>query len=204
MHISEGVLSGQVMAAGAAITIVGTTIGLKKIDYDQMVHVAILASAFFVASLIHVNIGPVSVHLILNGVVGLLLGISAFPAILTALVLQSLFFQYGGLTALGVNTVIMAVPAVLVHYIFLPLLGRSPRLTFVAGFLAGFLAVGLSSLLLGIALWFTNEDFLKTCIAIISAHVPVMVIEGIITGFCVSFLLKVYPEIIPTENNRKK
>ncbi|MCP4722751.1 MAG: cobalt transporter CbiM [Desulfobacteraceae bacterium] len=204
MHISEGVLSGQVMAAGAAITIVGTTIGLKKIDYDQMVHVAILASAFFVASLIHVNIGPVSVHLILNGVVGLLLGIAAFPAILTALVLQSLFFQYGGLTALGVNAVIMAVPAVLVHYVFLSLLGRSPRLTFVAGFLAGFLAVGLSSLLLGIALWFTNEDFFKTCIAIISAHVPVMVIEGIITGFCVSFLLKVYPEIIPTKNNRIK
>ncbi len=56
MHISEGVLSGQVLAAGTAITIAGTTIGLKKIDYDQMVHVAILASAFFVASLIHVNI----------------------------------------------------------------------------------------------------------------------------------------------------
>ena len=197
MHISEGVLSGPVLAAGAAIAIAGTTIGLKKIDYDQMVHVAILASAFFVASLIHVNIGPVSVHLILNGVVGLLLGLAAFPAILTALVLQSLFFQYGGLTALGVNAVIMAAPAVLVHYLFLPLLGKSPRLTFVAGFLAGFFSIALSSLLMGIALWFTNEDFLKTCIAIISAHVPVMVIEGIITGFCVSFLLKVYPEIIP-------
>ncbi len=197
MHISEGVLSGPVLAAGAVIAIAGTTIGLKKIDYDQMVHVAILASAFFVASLIHVNIGPVSVHLILNGVVGLLLGLAAFPAILTALVLQSLFFQYGGLTALGVNAVIMAAPAVLVHYLFLPLLGKSPRLTFVGGFLAGFFSIALSSLLMGIALWFTNEDFLKTCIAIISAHVPVMVIEGIITGFCVSFLLKVYPEIIP-------
>ena len=197
MHISEGVLSGPVLAAGAVIAIAGTTIGLKKIDYDQMVHVAILASAFFVASLIHVNIGPVSVHLILNGVVGLLLGLAAFPAILTALVLQSLFFQYGGLTALGVNAVIMAAPAVLVHYLFLPLLGKSPRLTFAAGFLAGFFSIALSSLLMGIALWFTNEDFLKTCIAIISAHVPVMIIEGIITGFCVSFLLKVYPEIIP-------
>ena len=50
MHISEGVLSGQVLAVGAVITIVGTTIGLRKIDYDQMVHVAILASAFFVRS----------------------------------------------------------------------------------------------------------------------------------------------------------
>jgi len=204
MHISEGILSGQVMAAGAVVTIAATTIGLKKIDYDQMVHVAILASAFFVASLIHVNIGPVSVHLILNGVVGLLLGLAAFPAILTALVLQSLFFQYGGLTALGVNAVIMAVPAVIVHYLFLPMVGRSPRMTFIAGFLAGFFAVGISSLLMAAALWFTNEDFLTTCIAIISAHVPVMVIEGIITGFCVSFLLKVYPEILPLKIPLKK
>jgi len=200
MHISEGVLSGQVLAAGAVITIVGTTIGLKKIDYDQMVHVAILASAFFVASLIHVNIGPVSVHLILNGVVGLLLGMAAFPAILTALLLQSLLFQYGGLTALGVNTVIMALPAVLVHYLFLPLVGKSERLTFIAGFSAGFFSIVFSCLLLGMALWFTDQNFLKTCIAIISAHLPVMVIEGIITGFCVTFLLKVYPEILPNIN----
>ncbi|MCP3940776.1 MAG: cobalt transporter CbiM [Desulfobacteraceae bacterium] len=197
MHISEGILSGPVMAAGAVVSLIGITAGLKKNNYDQMVHVAILASVFFVASLIHVNIGPVSVHLILNGLVGLLLGIAAFPAILTALVLQSLFFQYGGLTALGVNTVVMAVPAVLVHYFFLPLLGRTSRLTFVAGFLAGFVSIGLSSLLLGVALWLTNEDFFKISVAIILAHVPLMIIEGIITGFCVSFLLEVYPEIIP-------
>ncbi len=197
MHISEGVLSGPVLGAGAAITLGCTTLGLKKINYDKMVHVAILASAFFVASLIHVNIGPVSVHLILNGVVGLLLGLAAFPAILTALLLQSLLFQYGGLTALGVNAVIMAVPAVAVHYMFLPFLGKSPSLTFTAGFLAGLVSISGSCLLLGAALWFTDEQFLKTSMAIVTAHVPVMIIEGIITGFCISFLVKVYPEILP-------
>lgn len=197
MHISEGVVSGPVLLAGAAITFAGTALGLRKIDYDQMVHVAILASAFFVASLIHVNIGPVSVHLILNGVVGLLLGMAAFPAILTALVLQSLFFQYGGITALGVNGLIMAAPAVAVHYLFLPLVGKSPKLTFAAGFLSGTLSILFSSLLLGAVLWFTDEQFLKTSIAVISANVPVMIIEGLVTGFCVSFLVKVYPEILP-------
>ncbi len=197
MHISEGVLSGPVLGAGAVLTLGCTTLGLKKINFDQMVHVAILASAFFVASLIHVNIGPVSVHLILNGVVGLLLGLAAFPAILTALVLQSLLFQYGGLTALGVNTVIMAVPAITVHYLFLPLLGRSSALNFTAGFLSGLVSVGGSCMLLGAALWFTDEQFLKTSLAIITAHLPVMIIEGIITGFCISFLVQVYPEILP-------
>lgn len=196
MHISEGVLSGPILAAGAAITVAGTAVGLKKTDYHRMVHVAILASAFFVASLIHVPIGPVSAHLILNGVVGLLLGPAAFPAILTALVLQSLLFQYGGLTALGVNAVIMAVPAVAVHYLFSGMLGRSPGFSFAAGFLAGACAVLFSSVCLAGALWLSNEEFLKLCITIVSAHVPVMIIEGIVTGFCVSFLIKVYPEMI--------
>jgi len=197
MHISEGVLSGQVLSAGAAIAVVGTGIGLKKIDYDKIVHVAILASAFFVASLIHINIGPASVHLILNGILGLLLGFAAIPAILTALLLQSVLFQYGGLTALGVNVVIMAFPAVLVHYLFLPFLGKSSKLNFTAGFLAGLFSILLSSLLLGAALWFTDKNFFETSFAIIITYIPVMIIEGIITGFCVTFLLKVYPEIIP-------
>ncbi|MDC3237119.1 cobalt transporter CbiM [bacterium] len=197
MHISEGILSGQVLSAGAVIAVAGTSIGLKKIDYDRIVHVAILASAFFVASLIHINIGPASVHLILNGILGLLLGFAAVPAILTALLLQSVFFQYGGLTALGVNVVIMAVPAVLVHYIFLPLLGRSSKLDFTAGFLAGLFSILFSSLLLGVALWFTDKNFIETSFAIIMTYTPVMIIEGIVTGFCVTFFLKVYPEIIP-------
>jgi cobalt/nickel transport system permease protein len=197
MHISEGVLSGEVLSAGAAIAVIGTGIGLSKIDYEKIVHVAILSSAFFVASLIHINIGPASVHLILNGIVGLLLGFAAIPAILTALLLQSILFQYGGLTALGVNVVIMAFPAVLSHYIFLPFLGKSSRLTFAAGFMAGLFSILFACLLLGLALWFTDKNFFETSMAIIITYIPVMIIEGIVTGFCVSFLLKVYPEIIP-------
>ena len=70
MHISEGVLSAPVLATGAALTAAGCGIGLKKLDYDRVPQVAILTSAFFVASLIHVPIGPSSVHLVLNGLMG--------------------------------------------------------------------------------------------------------------------------------------
>ena len=200
MHISEGVLSGQVMAVGGALAFVGTAVGLKKIDYDRMVHVAILSSAFFVASLIHVNLGPSSVHLILNGIVGLLLGWAAFPAILSALLLQAILFQYGGITALGVNTVIMALPAVICFYLVGPLPGRSPRYTFTAAFLAGFGSVGLAALGLGAALYFTEKNFLEVSMLVMTANLPVMIIEGIVTGFCVTFLLKVYPEIFPRKD----
>ncbi len=46
MHISEGVLSAPVLIVGAGLTVVGTAIGLKKIDYDRIMTVAILSAAF--------------------------------------------------------------------------------------------------------------------------------------------------------------
>ncbi|MCP3899228.1 MAG: cobalt transporter CbiM [Desulfobacteraceae bacterium] len=203
MHISEGVLSGQVMTAGGVLAIAGTAVGLKNIDYDKIVNVAILASAFFVASLIHVNVGPSSVHLILNGIVGLLLGWAAFPAILVALLLQAVFFQFGGLTPLGVNTVIMAMPAIFVYYLFSPFIWKSDKITFLASFFAGAFAILFSSLLLGSALYFTEKNFLEVTLLIISANLPIIIIEGIVTGFCVSFFKKVYPEILPKPKSWK-
>ena len=88
MHISEGVLSGPVLVAGAAVAMAGAAAGLKKLELDRVAQAGMLSAAFFVASLIHVPVGPSSIHLILNGIVGLLLGWAAFPAILTALLLQ--------------------------------------------------------------------------------------------------------------------
>ena len=85
MHISEGVLSAPVLISGAVIAAAGVGIGMKKLDYDRIPQVAVLSSAFFVASLVHVPIGPSSVHLILNGLLGLLLEWISFPAILIAL-----------------------------------------------------------------------------------------------------------------------
>jgi cobalt/nickel transport system permease protein len=79
-------------------------------EHKEVPKVAILSSVFFVASLIHVPLGPSSVHLILNGIMGVLLGWTAFPAILVALALQGVLFQFGGITTLGVNTLNMALP----------------------------------------------------------------------------------------------
>ena len=196
MHISEGVLSPPVLGGGAALAAVGTAIGLKKIDYEAIPRVAILSAAFFVATLIHVPVGPVGLHLVLNGLMGLLLGWAAVPAILIALFLQALLFQFGGLTVLGVNTVIMALPAVICFYLYRPLL-RRPGLASSLGALAcGFSAILLSALLVAAALISTGQAFLPVAQLAVLAHVPVMLIEGIITLFIFIFLKKVRPEIL--------
>jgi cobalt/nickel transport system permease protein len=198
VHISEGILSWQVLTAGAALAAAGTGIGLKKLDYDQVARVGLLSACFFVASLIHVPIGPSSIHLILNGVLGLLLGWAAFPAILVALLLQAVFFQFGGITTLGVNTVLMALPALACYLLFGRFLHKGPAWAFSAAFGAGALSVLLSGILFGLALMFTEETFLKIAGLVVAAHVPVMIIEGTATGFCVTFLKKVQPSLLPS------
>jgi len=197
MHISEGVLSGQILAAGAALAFAGTAIGLKKLDYDRIPQAAILSAAFFVASLIHVPVGPSSIHLILNGIVGLMLGWGAFPAIMIALILQGVLFQFGGITTLGVNTVIMATPAVICYYLFGSLIHKKQKTAVCAAFACGFLSVFIGAIIVGISLIFTEEGFWEVASAAVLAHIPVMIIEGIITAFCISFLKKVQPELLP-------
>jgi cobalt/nickel transport system permease protein len=196
MHISEGVLSGPVFLTGGVLAAVGTAVGLKKMDYDRIAQVGILASAFFVASLVHVNIGPSSVHLILNGIVGLMLGWAAFPAILVALALQAVFFQYGGITALGINTLIMAFPAVLCFYLFGSLIKKKHFIAMAASFACGFFSVLFTAVMLGGALIFTQENLQEVSFLVVMANLPVMIIDGIITAFCVAFLKKVHPEIL--------
>ena len=53
MHIVDGALSAPVLISGAVLTIVGVFIGLKKMDYDQLPLVGVLASVFFIASYIY-------------------------------------------------------------------------------------------------------------------------------------------------------
>ena len=197
MHISEGVLAAPVLIAGAALATGGVAVGLRKMETNEVPAVALLSAAFFVASLIQVPMGPVSVHLVLNGLTGLLLGWMAFPAILIGLVLQAVFFQFGGLTTLGVNTFNMAFPAVFVYCLFAPLRRRSSRpLIFAGSAVCGALALLFSGLLIGLSLVFTGEPFWEVAQIAVAAHVPVMIVEGLLCGFCVLFLMKVKPELL--------
>lgn len=197
MHISEGVLSGSVLISGGVLAAAGTTVGLKKLDYDRIAHVSILSASFFIASLIHVPVGPSNVHLILNGIVGLMLGWAAFPAILVALLLHAVLFQFGGITSLGVNTMIMAMPSVVCYYFFRFMLLKNSAIAGVSAFVCGFFSVFSSAVLVALALMTTDENFFKISGLIVVAHFPVMIIEGIITAFFILFIKKVQPSMLP-------
>ncbi len=196
MHISEGVLSGPALLAGACVTVAGTAVGLRKLDGERLVTVALAAAAFFTASLVHIPLGPASGHLILNGLAGVLLGWAAFPAILAGLVLQAVLFQYGGLTALGVNCANMALPAVACGYVYRRWARGGGRRRSVAAFVCGGGAVLLAGLLTAGALTFSDQGFAAAAGVLLAAHAPVALAEGAVTMFIVSFLARVRPELL--------
>ena len=198
MHIAEGVLSPAVLGAGAVLGAAGVAWGLRRMDAGRIMEVGILSAAFFVGSLIHVPIGVTSAHLLLTGLLGVLIGWAAFPAILAALLLQALLFQYGGLTTLGVNTFTMGSSAVLAWYAWRGIRrlwpGRSGEKF--AAFCGGALGVALSALLTACALAFTNEGFVTAAKLLLLAHLPVMAAEGFITMITVGFIARVRPEML--------
>jgi len=197
MHISDGVLSAQVLVAGAAVAAGVTAVGLKKMDIDKVPRVAVLTAAFFISSLIHIPVGPSSVHLVLGGLMGLLLGWACFPAILIGLLLQSLLFQFGGITVLGVTTVNIGVPALLVYFLFNRLIKNNMKvMSLVSAALAGALAVLLSSILVAFTLVFSGEEFITIAKLVVVAHLPVMAIEGMVNVFVVILLKRVKPEVL--------
>jgi cobalt/nickel transport system permease protein len=198
MHISEGVLSPAILTGGAALTAIGVGIGLKSIDYEEIPYIGILAAGFFVASIIHLPVGPASVHLILNGMLGVILGWKAFPSILVGLALQALLFQFGGITTLGINTLNMALPAVICYYLFgWGVKKNSSRLIFIiTAFASGCCAVLFAGILVGFSLYLNGEAFLPAAKLLVAAHLPVMLIEGILTATCALFLRKVRPELL--------
>lgn len=200
MHISEGVLSAPVLAGGAFIALAGLGYSLKRLPWKHIMSVGILSAAFFVASLIHVPLGPGSVHLIMNGLLGAILGWAAVPAITVALFLQALLFQFGGLTSLGVNICIMAGPAVLCGLVFRRFFSFGAQTRCVAACICGALAVSMSAMICALALALSGEAFFTAAWAIFLAHLPIMVIEGFLTAVVVGYLAKVLPELLNLEN----
>ncbi|MFW2586656.1 cobalt transporter CbiM [Sagittula sp. SSi028] len=200
MHIVDGALSNPVVIAGALAAAGGVAVGLRALDLERIPTAGVLSASFFVASLIHVPIGPSSVHLVLNGLAGLLLGWAAFPALFVGLLLQTVFFGFGGLTVLGVNAVNIALPAVLVGLLFGRLIGRGTAVQgAVWGALGGACAIAVTTAMVALSLALSGDEFLPAARLVFVAHIPVMVIEAALTGFAVLLSRKVKPELFARE-----
>lgn len=209
MHIPDGMLPlpvtlGSYLATAAVTAYCVRQIKRRGDPREQIPKAALLAAAFFTVSLIHIPVPPTSVHLIMGGLLGVVLGYFAFPAIMVALFFQAVMYHHGGLTTLGVNGIIIGLPALLAAALFrlrrLPTNGTAP--TAFWGGLAG-AAATLGTVVLFTLFLYTNIpphlDATAERAAIMTlalAHVPVVVIEGIVTALVAVFLQKNRPQLL--------
>jgi cobalt/nickel transport system permease protein len=193
-HLMDGVLSMPVVVVGAVVAVAAVGYGLRQVDGERVPYVGLMSAAFFVASLVHVPLGPSNVHLILNGLLGTVLGWTAVPAIFVGLLLQAIFFGYGGITVLGVNTLIMGLPAVACWYMFARPL-RTGSAVFWGG-LAGAVSVVLTCGGMALALLLSGREFLPAAQLVLLTHLPVLAVEAALTGTIAAFLRQVKPEVL--------
>ena len=212
MHIPDGFVPPQLCIAGYGLSGLVTWHCLRQINRHpnptaQMPKASLLAAAFFVASSIQIPLPPVSLHLVLSGLLGAVLGYYAFLAILIGLFFQALFLGHGGLSTLGVNAIIIGVPALVGYGVFqlrrwLPRSLTSAVRYGISGFLAGAVGMALavtmfiSLLIFAVPVGFDMATARTALLPLGIAHGPLVIVEGIFTALLVTFLHRPKPELL--------
>lgn len=204
MHLSDNVLPAPVWIGGLAAAGAGLALSLRRMTEEDAIRSAILASFFFVASSFSVPLPWGSVHLVLAGLIGIVLGWRALPAFLVALIFQLVILGYGGLSTLGINTFNLTLGAWTARGIYRarrPLgLGHSPT---AAGAIAGGLGTLTSALALFLCLLTAGEELHLSARVALVAHLPVVLVESVVTGFAVRFLTRVRPSLLPGKTSAR-
>ena len=199
MHISEGILKAEIIIPAAVAAGVWVAYLVYKLNFKDIPKIACMSAIFFVASFIHIPLGPTAIHLVLGGLVGAFLGVNAIIAIFVGLLLQALFFGYGGISVLGVNLLMIAVPTIFARY-FVKLSFKEQKYQkiyrYICWFLVGFIPLLCSSLILSGVLVLNGKEFLAISGLALAANFPLMIVEGIISLFAISFIYRVNKELL--------
>ena len=220
MHIPDGILPAQVSAIGYAIATPLTGYSLRKINRQAnasrtIPKAALLTATFFVASSIYLPFPPPlgTLHFLMNGLLGAMLGYYAIPAIVIGLLFQALLLGHGGLTTLGINTVLLGIPALLAHQIFQlrHLFLRKFNSQMVHGLFGGLAGgmgvIGAALLFFGIVITTIPADLnaateQAAIYGLTIVHVPLALIEGAFTASFIVFLQRTKPELLQTHWER--
>lgn len=197
MHIPDGVLSAPVLVAGWAACGVGVVASTRQLDDDDLPRIAVMTSAFFVASLLHIPTPWGSLHLSLCGLMGIVLGRRVFVAIAVATLLQSLLTSHGGMTNIGPTTVVLGLPAWLVGTLFRLFCSERPIQTQVTGAtllsaVATLLAAGLQYTLIACS----GSELRLAASAAVATLAILPLLEAMVAGPAALFLCKVHPALL--------
>ena len=207
MHIPDGILPLGLTLGGWAAAAALTAICLNRIQARPdpragLPRASMMTAVFFAASLVQIPVPPSSVHLLLSGLMGAMLGWYAMPAILIGLLFQAVMFGHGGLTTLGVNGVILGLPALAAFGLTRAFEGAHPAATGLASFATGAgavlfaVALFVGILLVGLPSHLDAGAERAAIVALALAHLPLALAEGLVVAAALGFLRRTSPEMI--------
>ena len=209
MHIPDGFIDGPTSVAGGAVAVAGLTVCLKKASQtmeDKQIPLAGLTAAFvFAVQMLNFPVATGTSGHLLGGVlaavlVGPWVGTLCVSVVLTV---QCLLFADGGVSALGLNIINMAMVGAFGGYaIFLLVKKVLPRtksgVTVASGIAAG-LAPPVAAVVftLEYALGGNGAASVGTvAAAMIGVHVLIGIGEGVITAMAIASVLAVRPDLV--------
>lgn len=208
MHISNGMINGPISAlfAGLAIATVVICVAKARRELDErLVPLAGLVAAFiFAIQMINFPVLPgVSGHVLGGALAALLVGPWVGALCLTVvIVVQALLFSDGGVTALGLNVINMAVLGTAVGYLVAVGLIRLRVPLTAAAVLAGVFSIGVA------AQGFVVEFALggprvgeSSSIGLIALgmgvpHLLIGIVDGLITAVTVNAVARARPDLV--------
>jgi cobalt/nickel transport system permease protein len=209
MHIPDGFIGPGVSAAAGITALGGFGLALRKArDYltDRLVPMAALVAAFvFAAQMINFPVLPgVSGHLLGGVLAAVLVGPWAGYIVISLVLLVQSLYADGGLTALGLNIVNMAligaVGGYLIYRALFRLGGSQPSTVPLFAGLGAFLSVPLAAMgfVVEFALGGTVESVSIGSVfwAMLGTHILIGIGEGLITFLVVGAVMRSRPDLV--------
>ena len=217
MHVPDGFINAPVSIGTGVIsfaTLWAYVRSAKSLVADKLIALTGMMSALiFVLQMINFPIAAgTSGHLLGGALAVIVLGPNlGIICISIVVVIQSLLFADGGLSALGVNVLNMAIITSLVGWVTISswkkLFGEANISIISGSIVAGILSVVFSSIafVFEYALGGTVSVPLgSVLIAMVSSHLLIGLGEGVITALIVSLLLRVRSDLIYIKTNTDK
>ena len=220
MHIPDGYLSPQTYIPLYGVFAVAVTVAVKKVKKEvsarDIPYLGMAAAFSFIIMMFNLPIpGGTTGHAVGSAVIAILFGPwDAVVAVSVALIIQTLIFGDGGITAIGANCFNMAVFMPFTAYYIFRLFNFNPAkksLVLFGAFISGYLSLVMAAILTGIEFGIqpliasSSDGKALYCPYDLKIAVPAMalehmllfgIVEGLITAIIVRYFLRNEPGLI--------
>ncbi len=207
MHLPDGFLDPKTWATldVASVGIVGYAVKktTEKLDEEKIPLMGVMAAFIFAAQMLNFPVlGGTSGHLIGGVMAAVFLGPWAATLVMTAIfIVQCLFFQDGGLLAMGANIFNMGIIGTILGYYIYQAIRKfidGDKGILAGAFVASWIAVVLAALATSLELAISGTSPLRVVLpAMVGVHMVIGLGEAFITTTVVGFVLKVRRDLIP-------